>query len=60
MSVGGQPLAVEVGNDLAGARILIPERPCGIRQQVLELVLVLQDAVQRHHRDDARQDDNPC
>lgn len=47
-----------MGNDVVGSAVMIPQRPRGIRKQVLQLVLVVQDCIQHHQSEDCSDNDD--
>ena len=47
-----------MGNDVVGSAVTIPQRPCGIRKQVLQLVLVAQDCIQNHQSENCSDNDD--
>lgn len=58
MVIHFQPFSVKVGNDVVGSAAMIPQRPSGIRKQVLQLVLVVQDCIQNHQSEDCSDNDD--
>jgi len=45
-------------DDATWSAVMIPQRPGGIRKQVLQLVLVVQDGIQNHQGEDGGDNDD--